>query len=60
MKKKNNEDTINVKELIEAAECAVIGYEKYLLNKIDYKKLADIMKILRDALPEGFDEKYKD
>ena len=52
--------TPNIKEIIEAAEAAVIGYEKYLLNKIDYKRLADIMTMLRKVLPEDFDKKYKD
>lgn len=43
-------------ELISAAEAAVIGYEKYLLDKIDYKDLARIMTILREMLPfEGYD-----
>jgi hypothetical protein len=55
-----NEDSTNIKELIEAAGAAVIGYEKYLLNKIDCKDLATIMTILRKSLPEDFDKKYKD
>lgn len=43
-------------ELIAAAEAAVIGYEKYLMDRIDYKDLARIMTILRELLPfEGYD-----
>jgi hypothetical protein len=51
---------VNYEEIIEAASSAVIGYEKYLMNKIDYKELAAIMTILRKTLPEGFDKDYKD
>jgi len=43
-------------ELIAAAESAVIGYEKYLMNKIDYRDLARIMTSLRELLPfESYD-----
>tara|TARA_R100001591_G_scaffold110213_1_gene120971 strand:- start:86 stop:310 length:225 start_codon:yes stop_codon:yes gene_type:complete len=43
-------------ELIAAAESVVIGYEKYLMNKIDYKDLARIMTQLRELLPfESYD-----
>tara|TARA_Y100000310_G_C20479572_1_gene714034 strand:+ start:348 stop:518 length:171 start_codon:yes stop_codon:yes gene_type:complete len=49
-----------IKEIIEAAGAAVVGYEKYLLNKIDYKDLAGIMKLLRETLPKDFDDIYKD
>ena len=51
---------IDYVKIIDAATSVVIGYEKYLMNKIDYKELADIMTLLREALPEGFDDKYKD
>jgi len=47
-------------KIIDAATSVVIGYEKYLMNKIDYKELAAIITILRETLPEGFDAKYKD
>ena len=43
-------------DLINAAESAVIGYEKYLLDKLDYKELAVIMGQLRELLPfENYD-----
>jgi hypothetical protein len=38
-------------ELIAAAEAAVIGYEKYLLDKLDYRDLSRIMTSLRILLP---------
>ncbi len=38
-------------DLIEAAETAVIGYEMYLKDEINYNDLAKIMKILREYLP---------
>jgi hypothetical protein len=38
-------------DLIEIGESVVIGYEKYLLNEIDYKDLAKIMLLLRENLP---------
>ena len=38
-------------ELINAAQAAVIGYEKYLMDKLDYKQLAAIMGNLRELLP---------
>jgi hypothetical protein len=45
-----------VEDLIDAAEEAVIGYEKYLLEKLDYNELAVIMKALRELLPfENYD-----
>ena len=45
-----------VDDLIEAAESAVVGYEKYLLDKLDYNQLAVIMKNLRELLPfENYD-----
>lgn len=55
-KKINKDSDLYVDELISAAEAAVIGYEKYLLDRIDYKDLARIMTILRELLPfEGYD-----
>ena len=45
-----------LEELISAAEAAVLGYEKYLLDKLDYKELAAIMTLLRELLPfENYD-----
>ena len=45
-----------VEDLIDAAEDAVVGYGKYLLDKLDYSKLAVIMKTLRELLPfEDYD-----
>ena len=45
-----------LEELISAAEAAVIGYEKYLLDKLDYNQLAVIMTELRELLPfENYD-----
>ena len=45
-----------VDDLIEAAESVVIGYEKYLLDNLDYNELAGIMKTLRELLPfENYD-----
>ena len=38
-------------DLIEIGESVVIGYEKYLLNEIDYRDLAKIMLLLRENLP---------
>ena len=39
--------------LISAADKAVKGYEKYLLDKMDYTDLAKIMVDLREILPKG-------
>ena len=40
-----------VQSVVEAGEAAVIGYEKYLLDMIDHKDLATIMKTLAGLLP---------
>ena len=40
-------------ELIEVSESAVNGYEKYLLDEINYNDLARIMKNLQLYLPMG-------
>lgn len=48
-----NKDTANQDYFLKLADLsaeAVYGYEKYLLDQIDYKKLAKIMKELRDHL----------
>lgn len=46
--KDNNNDYYT--KLAELSSEAVLGYEKYLLDQIDYRKLAKIMKELRDHL----------
>ena len=43
--------------LIDAAQNVVNGYEKYLLDEIDYTDLAHIMVELRELLPIGCTEK---
>jgi len=48
-----------VQSVVEASEAAVIGYEKYLLDLIDYRELATIMKALAGLLPMDRD-KYHD
>ena len=48
-KKPTQEEWVN--NLVEAAEAAVIGYEKYLMDKLNYRDLAVIMKQLRNLLP---------
>ena len=40
-----------VQSVVEAGEAAVIGYEKYLLDMIDHRDLATIMKTLAGLLP---------
>ena len=45
-KKPTQEEWVN--NLVEAAEAAVLGYEKYLLDKLSYRDLAIIMKQLRN------------
>ena len=52
MKKKPNQDKW-ISELVEASEAAVIGYEKYLKDELNYRELAVIMKNLRGYLPIG-------
>jgi len=47
----HRESDLYTDELIAAAEATVIGYEKYLLDKLDYKDLARIMTSLRELLP---------
>lgn len=52
----HRESDLYTDELVAAAEAAVIGYEKYLLDKLDYKDLARIMTSLRVLLPfESYD-----
>jgi len=47
-------------DLIDAGESAVKGYEKYLLNEIDYAELAKVMMMLRELLPMNIDKRYCD
>tara|TARA_R110000824_G_scaffold44101_1_gene128534 strand:+ start:196 stop:390 length:195 start_codon:yes stop_codon:yes gene_type:complete len=42
-----------IKDLVEVAEAAVVGYEKYLKDELNYQELARIMKQLRGHLPIG-------
>ena len=51
MKKPNQDEWVD--NLVEAAESAVIGYEKYLKDELNYRELARIMKQLRGYLPIG-------
>jgi len=60
MKKKTNQEAQKqLDELVEVAKSAVIGYEKYLLDKLNYKDLARIMKNMRKVLEDNnnFDDK---
>jgi hypothetical protein len=49
-----------VQDLIDAAESCVIGYEKYLKDKITSRDLAKLMKQLRNLLPMELDDKIED
>jgi len=40
-----------IADLVEAAEDAVLGYEQYLLDKVNYRELAQIMTKLKELLP---------
>ena len=42
-----------VKELMDVSASAVVGYEKYLMDKINYTQLARIMTNLRKVLEEN-------
>ena len=46
--------------LVEAAEDAVVGYEQYLLDKVNYRELAQIMTTLHDLLPMDINHRYDD
>tara|TARA_R100001509_G_scaffold163727_2_gene138992 strand:+ start:534 stop:713 length:180 start_codon:yes stop_codon:yes gene_type:complete len=56
-KKPTQEEWVN--NLVEAAEAAVIGYEKYLMDKLSYRDLAVIMKQLRNLLPMDQETKHE-
>ena len=44
-------------DLIDAGESAVVGYEKYLMNRLDYNQLAILMLQLRKLLPMSIEDK---
>ena len=50
-KKVDQSGDLYLDELINAAQAAVIAYEKYLMDRLDYKELAAIMSNLRELLP---------
>jgi len=53
-KKKTKEDLQKqLDDIVEVSKSAVIGYEKYLLDEINYNDLARIMSNLRKYLPMG-------
>jgi len=47
-----------LKQLDETSEIVVKGYEKYLLNELNYDELAKLMTRLRKLLPMSIDKKY--
>jgi hypothetical protein len=60
-KKIDQTDEFYLDELINAAQAAVIGYEKYLMDRLDYKDLAGIMTNLRELLPfENYERESED
>ena len=44
-------------DLIDAGESVVIGYEKYLMNRLDYNQLAQLMLRMRELLPMSIEDK---
>ncbi len=44
-------------DLIDAGEAVVLGYEKYLLNRLDHNDLARIMSELHSLLPMSLKDK---
>jgi hypothetical protein len=53
-KKKTKQDLQKqLEDVVEVSKSAVIGYEKYLLDEINYNDLARIMANLRTCLPMG-------
>ena len=64
-KKQNNKSQLKdewVIKLVNAAEKSVKGYEKYLLDQMNFSELAKLMTELRDLLPLGCkkDDEEKD
>jgi len=55
MKPKHTDSFAYVQELIGAAEDAVIGYENYLLDKMNSQQLAKIMKRLASLVDARYD-----
>lgn len=55
MKSKQPDSFAYIQELIGAAEDAVIGYENYLLDKIDSQQLAKLMKRLSTLVDARYD-----
>ena len=55
MKKKRTKEDLQkqLDDIVEVSKSAVIGYEKYLLDEINYNDLARIMSNLRKYLPMG-------
>lgn len=49
-KNKNSKPEKWVKEIMDVSASAVIGYEKYLLDQLNYTELARIMTKLRKVL----------
>tara|TARA_Y100000034_G_C6851113_1_gene386156 strand:- start:167 stop:379 length:213 start_codon:yes stop_codon:yes gene_type:complete len=65
VKKRNNKKTTQddwIKELISISKDVVLGYENYLLDKINYNDLANIITKLRKVLEKNgkFDTLDKD
>ena len=54
--KSNHSNQEWVQGVVDASESVVIGYEKYLLDEIDHKQLAKLVKILRNLLPMDSEE----
>jgi len=50
--KKKKYDDKWVEELIEVANSAVDGYERYLLDTLNYNDLAKIIKLLKSKLDD--------
>ena len=46
-----------VLDLIDAGEAVVVGYEKYLMNRLDYNQLAKLMLQMRELLPMSIEDK---
>tara|TARA_R100000458_G_C8140671_1_gene152020 strand:- start:105 stop:326 length:222 start_codon:yes stop_codon:yes gene_type:complete len=44
-------------DLIDAGEAVVVGYEKYLMNRLDYNQLAKLMLQMRELLPMSLEDK---
>jgi len=57
MLKNYRENQAWVTDLVDAAESVVVGYEKYLLDELSYKKLAKLMAQLRSLLPMDLEKK---